>query len=185
MAETTKGWTTQINEITGLYQGAFADLTPEQINWKPNPAKWSIGQVIDHVITLNETYYPIVEQLKAGTYRKHWLSRLPFLVRWFGKFILDGVEPQRKRKMKTFPLWEPAQSNVPGDIVARFAEHQKQLGKMMADCSPFVLSGAVISSPANRNIVYKLGTAFDIILAHERRHLNQALEVLEWMKNKG
>ncbi len=179
-----KRWTIQLSALTSDFTHAFDGLTADQINWKPNSSAWSIGQVIDHIITVNETYFPVVEQLKQGTYHAPLTGRLPFLVRWFGNFILKGVEPERKRKVRTFPIWEPAQSDVPGDILQRFAEHQKKLGEMMASCEKFIEAGTVISSPANRFIVYKLEKAFDIILAHERRHLNQALEVLKWMKNK-
>jgi hypothetical protein len=42
--------------------------------------------------------------------------------------------------------------------------------------------GTVISSPANKYIVYKLETAFDIIVAHEERHLEQAKEVLSVLR---
>jgi hypothetical protein len=182
---TTKKWTLQLTVLTSDFTDGFANLTIEQLNWKPNPSAWSIGQIIDHIITVNETYFPVVEQLKQGTYRTPWTGRLPFLVQWFGEFILKGVEPQRKRKVKTFQIWEPAQSDIPGGILQRFAEHQKKLGEMMASCENFIQAGAVISSPANRFIVYKLETAFDIIVAHERRHLNQALEVLGLMKKNG
>jgi len=182
MTEATQKWISQLDTLTAAYTAAFSLLTKDQINWKPNPSSWSIGQVMDHVITLNETYYPIVGELQRGTYRTPWTAKVPLLVNWFGSFILNGVEPQRKKKIKTFPIWEPAQSSVPGDIVQRFAEHQKKLGEMMASCEKFIQAGTVISSPANRHIVYKLEAAFDIIVAHERRHLNQALEVLDLMK---
>jgi hypothetical protein len=45
-----------------------------------------------------------------------------------------------------------------------------------------VQAETVISSPANRFIVYKIGRAFDIIVAHEERHLNQAKEVKAFLK---
>jgi hypothetical protein len=48
----------------------------------------------------------------------------------------------------------------------------------MEDDGEFVERDVVISSPANRNIVYKLKTAFDIIMSHEQRHFEQAKEVL-------
>jgi hypothetical protein len=32
------------------------------------------------------------------------------------------------------------------------------------------------NSPANRNMVYTLERAFDIIVVHERRHFQQAME---------
>ena len=38
--------------------------------------------------------------------------------------------------------------------------------------------GVVISSPANKNIVYKLETALDIITTHEKRHFEQARRIL-------
>lgn len=183
MSDVTQKWITELQRLTGAYTEAFSGLSPEQLNRKPNASTWSIAQVLDHVIIVNETYYPIVEQLQSGGYRTPWMAKLPFLVNWFGGFILNGVEPERKRKIRTFPVWEPAQSNLPDDIVQRFAKHQEKLAKLMTSCEPFLQAGTVISSPANRHIVYKMETAFDIIVAHERRHLNQALEVLGWMKN--
>jgi len=49
---------------------------------------------------------------------------------------------------------------------------------MIAGCSDLLDKGTIISSPANKNIVYKLEMAFDIITTHEQRHFEQAKEVL-------
>ena len=49
-------------------------------------------------------------------------------------------------------------------------------------CKDLLEKGTVISSPANKNIVYKLENAFDIITTHEQRHLEQAREVLADLK---
>ena len=43
--------------------------------------------------------------------------------------------------------------------------------------------GTIISSPANRNIVYKLETAFDIIVAYWAKALEQASEILNNLKH--
>jgi hypothetical protein len=43
---------------------------------------------------------------------------------------------------------------------------------------PYLNGKTVIASPASKMIVYTLDTAFDIIVTHERRHLEQAREVL-------
>jgi hypothetical protein len=50
--------------------------------------------------------------------------------------------------------------------------------KKIEEAKELVAKGTVIASPANKNIVYKLETAFDIIVSHEQRHLEQAKEVL-------
>ena len=179
---TSSNWVTELEGLTKVFTTEFGGLTPEELNQKPNASTWSVGQVIDHIIMVNESYYPIVAQLRAGTYQTPWTAKLPFLVNWFGDFILKGVEPERRKKIKTFPVWEPVQSEVRADIVAHFAEHQRELAGFIARCSDLVEGGTVISSPANRFITYNIGRAFDIIVAHERRHLNQSREILSFLK---
>jgi hypothetical protein len=105
------------------------------------------------------------------------------MVSFLGKIVLNGVQPDRKKRMKTFPIWEPNTSNVIGDILSRFQNHQNELIQKIEAAKELVEKGVVISSPANKNIVYKLETAFDIIVSHEQRHFEQAKEILQLMKN--
>jgi hypothetical protein len=177
-------WTTQIDRTTGAFREQFGSLTGAQLNWKPDPNTWSIAQNIDHLIVINETYFPLLEDMRAGRLPLPWYARVGFLVSFFGKMILKASDPNRKNKTKTFSIWEPTESKLPADILDRFAEHQEELKRQIEASAGFVEKGTVISSPANRNIVYKLETAFDIITAHELRHLEQAKEVLGIMKKR-
>ncbi len=172
-----KRWLQQIDDVTNSIQEEFQILSHDQLNWKPNASSWSIGQVIDHLIVINKTYFPILEQLKKGTYKLIWLGKINFIVRFFGDFILGTVNPDRKKKMKTLPIWEPTKSNIDLNIISKFAEQQKLLKENIQNASALLERGTVISSPANRIIVYKLDRAFEIIVTHERRHLEQAREL--------
>jgi len=176
-------WTSTLNNITKQSLTEFGSLTSEQLNWKPNSNTWSIAQNLDHLIVVNETYYPVLASLKAGTYKTPFMAKISFMVSFLGKTVLNAVQPDRKKKMKTFPIWEPTTSNVIGDILNRFQIHQNELIQKIEEAKGLVEKGVVISSPANRNIVYKLETAFDIIVSHEQRHLEQAKEILQLMKN--
>ena len=86
--------------------------------------------------------------------------------------------------MKTFPIWEPSTSEISGDIIDRFSRHQEALKHLIESSEDLVAAGTVISSPANKHLVYKLETAFDIIIAHEQRHFEQAREVLAKLNKK-
>lgn len=55
---------------------------------------------------------------------------------------------------------------------------------MIKNSEDLLVNGIVISSPANKNIVYKLETAFNIIVTHEQRHFEQAKEVLIELRKK-
>jgi hypothetical protein len=179
---TTTRFTHKIDETTNAFKKSFGMLTVEQLNFKPNPETWSIAQNIDHLIVINETYYPVIKSLREGSYKLPFMAKLGFMVNFLGNMILGSVQPDRKRKMKTFPIWEPAKSEISADILTRFEKHQTELKNMISGCEDLLQQGTIISSPANKNIVYKLETAFDIITTHEQRHLEQAKEVLAGLK---
>ena len=176
-------WTSQIDSITEDFLTVFGTLSHEHLNWKPDTQTWSIAQNMEHLIIINESYFPIFESLKEGTYKKPFLANFGFLVSFFGKTILNSVNPDRKTKMKTFPIWEPTQSDFKDDILDKFTHSQNELKKHMESCMAFIKKGTIIASPANKNIVYKLETAFDIIVTHEKRHLEQAKEVLQGLRD--
>lgn len=173
-----KNWIATIDEITKQSKSELGILTNEQLNWKPTPDTWSIAQNLDHLMVVNETYYPILASLKEGSYKIPFHGKIGFIVSFFGKVILKAVQPDRQKKMKTFPIWQPAKSSLIDNILEKFETHQNVLKQKMDDAKGLVQQGVVISSPANKNIVYKLEIAFDIIVSHEQRHLEQAREIL-------
>ncbi|MDN5211244.1 DinB family protein [Fulvivirgaceae bacterium BMA12] len=173
-----KHWISQIDQTTDAFQKHFGALSVEELNWKPNPETWSIAQNIDHLIVINSTYFPVISNLKSGNYKLPFMAKFGFMVSFFGKTILNASKPDRKKKMKTFPIWEPAKSYISPDILARFSKHQSELKQAIEASEDLIKIGSIISSPANKNIVYKLETAFDIIVVHEQRHLEQSKDVL-------
>lgn len=178
-----KNWTAELEKITEEFVSNFRTFSDEQLNWKSNSKSWSIAQNIEHLIVFNETYYPVFTSLKDGTYKFPFIARIGFIVSFFGKTVLNAVKPDRKKKMKTFPIWEPSVSQFSSDILSRFGKHQKELKLKIEDSKILVEKGTIISSPANKNIVYKLETAFDIIISHEQRHFEQAMEVLGQLRS--
>jgi hypothetical protein len=165
-------------EVSRQAEAHFGPLSAEALNWKPAPEVWSVAQNLDHLMVINRSYFPLPEAIRAGQYRAPRWAAWPWAVRFFEKLIYSSVLPDRKRKMKTFPLWEPSASALPADIVSRFLAHQQELIAWMKSCEDLVAAGVVLSSPAKRVIVYRLEKAFEIIATHEQRHLAQALEAL-------
>jgi len=168
----------RIAAVSAAVEREFGHLDADRLNARPAPGTWSIAQNLDHLIRLNESYGPVVEEVRRGEHRPPFTARLPFLPQSLGRMLLKAVQPDRKRRMRTFPVWEPAADPVPGDIVPRFLAHQEELQALLASCDDLEARQVVISSPANRHIVYTLDAAFDVIVAHEERHLAQARETL-------
>lgn len=175
-------WKQSFEDSSISFETSFGRLNSGELNWKPHESAWSVGQIIDHLIRINESYYPLLDELKRGRNPVPWIAKIRFIPPFFGKFILKSVEPERKKKMKTFPVWEPTSSSVSDDIVERFTMHHRELVGKLDTHEHLFGKGTVISSPANRYVVYPLETAIEILIQHERRHYNQALEVLALQK---
>jgi hypothetical protein len=178
----TEKWTSKIDFLTENFIELFHDLSEEQLNQKPNESSWSIAQNMEHLIRINESYFPIIESIHAGNYKVPFIGKAGFMVNFFGNMILKSVQPDRKKKTKTFAIWEPRKNTVITHILSKFYTHQSELKQTILNCRDLLEKGTVISSPANKYIVYKLETAFDIIVAHEERHLEQAKEVLSVLR---
>lgn len=175
----TSKWTSQLDKNTHLFRDKFGKLDAKTLNFKPNPQTWSIAQNVEHIIKVNASYYNVIDAIRNGTYTTPMIAKIPLLPRLIGKIILKGVQPDRRRKVKTFPIWEPTESEISADVIERFSRDQDKLKSLISSSRDLLNSGMVISSPAHRQVVYPLSTAFDIILAHEQRHFVQACLLLQ------
>jgi uncharacterized protein with HEPN domain len=172
-----KHWTQQIDLTTQEFIEHFNGLSVEELNWKPGPKSWSIAQHIHHLIVINQTYYPIVKSVRNGTYQLPWIGKWRFMVDLFGRLIHKYVKPESKTKVETFKAALPSTSTIDADIINRFEQHQAELKTFIQSNIDLLDTNTVISSPANKNIVYTLKSAFDIIVSHECRHLDHAKNI--------
>lgn len=177
-------WHKRLDAVTLKVESEFGKLSSEQLNWKLSAEHWSIAEVLEHLNLVNASYDKILKDAMEGKTDMGFTGKIGFVVKFLGDMIYQSVEPTRAKKMKTFPIWEPAQSNVSKDILSEFEKHQMLIKRLISDCKPLLEKDVVIPSPANRYIVYKLRKAFEIIVSHEERHLKQALEIKVMLGNK-
>jgi len=166
-----KDWTAEIEAISSDYINTLQGLDIATLNTKPNANTWSIAQVLEHIIKTNESYYSELEDIKSGKIKISFWGKIGFLNNFFGNFILKSVQPDAKRKIKTFPVWEPANSNISGDILLHFQQDQDELVQFIQDNADLIEKDQRIYSPASKAIVYKFDKVVEILIAHERRHL--------------
>jgi hypothetical protein len=184
MKDNKQQWLDDLDEITAQFSRSFGSLSPDQLNEKPAPDRWSVAENILHLIKLNKSYFPIIDSVKEGGYKTPFIGRFNVITSFLGNMIYNSVLPDRKRKIKTFTVWEPEKSDIDGQIITTFRQHQEELKRKIADLTDEELQIS-ISSPANKYIVYKLHRALDLIVQHERRHYVQAKEVVEQLELKG
>lgn len=167
-----------LKENTSLFYKSFGLVDEATQNKKPDINIWSIAQNIEHLTATNQSYYPIFEKLKNGDYSAPFIARVGFIVTLIEKLILGSVEPERKQRIKTFQVWEPSASYIK-EPLEQFAQSQQLLADYVHSNWSLFEKGTVISSPANKYVVYRLPVLLQIITQHQLRHLNQAKEILQ------
>jgi hypothetical protein len=160
-------------------QEVFGRLSAAQLNWKPSAGQWSVGQCFDHLIVTNQTFIPDIERVAAGTYKSSLWARVSPLSGFFAGFILKSLDPEKGRKTKAPRVFEPASSNVGADVIGRFAGHQLELAEKMRATAGADLRRTMVTSPVSPVATYSLLDAYRIVVAHERKHFEQARRVTE------
>ena len=164
-------------QVAADVRAAFGHLSASQLNWKPSAECWSIAQCLDHLLTSNKGYLPIIESVRSGKKQKRLVERLPVLPGLAGKLLLKALDPVSTRKLKAPKSFQPAQSDISASIIDDFVAQQEQLIEGMKSTSHLDLEKIVITSPALSFVAYSLMDAYRIIVTHEKRHLQQAQRV--------
>jgi hypothetical protein len=157
----------------------FGNLDSRQINWKPNVESWSVGQCFDHLMTTNRQYFPQFDLVISGKKRMTLWQRMPFLPGFFGNMLFKIISPNTEKKTKTAKIFQPSSSEINPQIINSFVKHQEEVIEKMNATEGINLDKIIIYSPVTRIITYSLFDAFRIIVAHERRHFNQAHRVMK------
>ena len=171
-----------LDELRAIGEDArkvFGRLSPAQLNWKPSAEQWSVGQCFDHLIVTNRCFFPDIERVAAGTYRSSAWARVSPLSGFFGRFILKALDPEKGRKTRAPRVFEPTQSDVAADVIRRFAAHQEELSARMRATAGADLRGLKVTSPVSPVATYSLLDAYRIVVAHERKHFEQARRVTQ------
>ena len=166
------------NNIANETKSTFGHLTPSQLNWKPGADRWSVAQCFDHLLTSNQGYFPVIDNVLAGKKKTFWES-MPVLPGLAGKLLIKSLDPANTRKLKAPKKFEPAQSDIKGSVINDFVDQQGRIVEKMKASEHLDLEKIVITSPALAAITYSLMDAYRIIVVHEQRHFQQAKRVMQ------
>jgi hypothetical protein len=164
----------ELEQLADEMKQRFGPLTNEQLNWKPAADEWSIGQCLDHIITTDEQYTPIFEQVAQGTYPGNFWQRLPLLPGFFGNMLYKAVHPATVRPVDSPRIFRPTSSSIGPEVHDRFRAHQEALIRLLHACQEKPIDSIIISSPVGSWLVYSLGDAFRVTVVHQYLHLLQA-----------
>ena len=105
-----------LSRVSDDVNATFGKLSADQVNWKPSPESWSVGQCLDHLITTNRSYYKAFDEVINGSKVTQFMERLPILPGLFGNLLIKSLDPEATRKMKAPPAFQASSSAIAATI---------------------------------------------------------------------
>lgn len=159
----------------------FGNLTAFQLNWKPDPDSWSIGQCLDHIMVADRSYFPQVETILQGRYSRPFWSLVPGKPKVWGRLLIRLLKDPG-RKLQTLDVFEPTQSKLGEAVVDHFLQHEDLVISYLTRMDAVNNRKYYVKSPVSNYITYSLRDLAEIMLLHQERHFKQAKRVLSLEK---
>lgn len=167
----------EIEKISENAQNTFGSFSTGQLNWRPAPESWSVGQCFEHLIKTNRMFFPELEKIKSGGRKNSFWENYSPLTGFFGRMLTKSMQKD-ERKYKTSTAVTPP-SEIQADIIEQFSKHQTELIQMIRELENADWKKTVVTSPFLKIATYNLTDGFNIVIEHERRHFRQAERVLQ------
>ena len=166
----------QIAKDTDLF---VATLSDEQFLWRPTLDAWSIAECLDHLNATARLYLPMLDEGIAAAIRQGIYSDGPFTYNWLGRLFVWSAAPPPRFRVKTPKVFLPLPNRSRAEIMAGFRAYQVQFVDRLRQANGVDLAKARVISPAVTWLRIPLGSGFELMATHERRHLWQARRVTE------
>lgn len=157
-------------------------LSDRQVHWQPGRKRWSILQCLEHIAVSAELYAASMDRAiaRGRPARPTELTAARDLLPLYGpfsRFLVTGVEPPPRVRVKTGRAFVPhAQASVDNVLARYLAAHQGVRARLRA-AEEIDLVRTYMSHPSLRVVRFSLGAGFGILTGHARRHLWQADQV--------
>ena len=152
-------------------------LSPTQLNWKPRPDVWSVGQCLEHLCVANEVYLPPISDALQG---RHPATVPEIRPGWLGRwFIRNYIEPSSETKRARAPKKIAPGARIEPSILERFLRSNEAARHVIRRAASYDVNRIRFKNPFIPALRFSVGTGLEVLAAHERRHLLQAERVKE------
>jgi len=159
----------------------FSSAPDDILLRQPAPDKWSVAQCLDHLNAYSRFYIPAVEKAIQGKLTGS-LPPAPspvFKSGWLGNYFTKMMAPKADglpgMKMQAPKAYRPLADLDAKKVVLEFIEWQERMKSLLEQAKLVNLQGIKIPTTLGNWLKFSLGDTFRFVIAHEQRHMLQAL----------
>lgn len=164
------------------------NINPSLLNSRPAPERWSAAECLDHLVEFGTTYLSTIsgglESASVGLSS----DQTPFPPRFYWRWVIRFFEPPYKIKLKTIASFQP-KGNALGseaEVINSFNDLQSRYVEQLiyARQHKIDLSAVKVPHPVLSFLKMSISECLAVTEAHQRRHLWQARQTIQKLKNE-
>jgi hypothetical protein len=178
----------QLGHIGEDFREFASGLTEAQGAWREAPEKWSVAQCLDHLAVSNRIYLGPMGQAADKARVRGRMRKGPMKAGRIGGWFANMFEPDgpngpqgpKPKKFKAPKAIQPQEAPPLKEALDAFVASQAEVARFLQTNADIDLSGVMFANPMIPGLRFSLASGLRIIAAHERRHLQQARQILQW-----
>jgi len=164
----------QVEQHLGTVTSKFQNLKADTLLKQAANGGWSIAQCVEHLNSYGRYYLPAI---KKGLVEAKDSQTEVFKSTWLGSYFTNMMMPGAKaKKMKAPKNHNPPSMLDAAKVIAEFIEQQEVLISLLKTSRAKDVNKIRIPISISKLIKLKLGDTFGFLIAHNERHLQQALK---------
>jgi DinB family protein len=157
--------------------GLMSGLSDVQFNWQPGPGRWSMAGCFDHLNkSAAQLFIPNIDTAIAAATTQGLKSDGPFAYSALERWAVHTSDAPARMRFKAPKNVRPAASLRLEEVRTAFIRWQDEIAARLRQADGLDLRRAKYTWPF-WPLKWSLGASFQLMLAHERRHVWQARQV--------
>jgi hypothetical protein len=165
----------ELDESDCHAQAAAKGLSVEQINWRPSPDQWSIGQCLQHLLAFNRLYMPAILSALYGQASHPVREITPgWVSAWFmSKYVEPGPKTRRVRS----PQKIRPDERINPSVLDEFISSNQDAKSAVRRAAGYDVNRIRYRNPLVPLVRFTVGAGLELTWKHQLRHLQQAERV--------
>jgi len=172
--------TNELLMLRVLAQQRFRPLSPDVLNRRPSPGRWSVGQCLEHLNIVGGHYLPeIAARLNkamaqgskpAATVKQGYIGT---------RFIEAMRTPAAQRSFDSPERYAPTGTRLPRTVTEVFSRQLDELLRLVLLARQVDANSVRIPNPLYPFLRFRLTDQLEFLIVHIQRHVAQAEAVLQ------
>lgn len=158
-----------------IIQENYASLSFEELNQKPSPEKWSIGECLQHLVCYGNFYLPAMEK-SLKNYKGNSSPNSDFKTGYFGNKFAEMLRYKEvgMKKMKAPKIEVLSFSEVDKNIIELFLHQQQRHLELLEKTKAVKMEKVKVPIALTKLIKTKIGDTLRFTIYHNQRHIIQS-----------